>query len=89
MLFIEDMLPVHLSHFHLRFFTQTLTKLYFYNNQMGEKGVQCLADALKNSTVNLTLSSSISFISSLFHTDTHTSPSLRQPNQRQWGPTFR
>jgi Ran GTPase-activating protein (RanGAP) involved in mRNA processing and transport len=49
----------HLTHLH--FFIQTLTKLHLSNNQIGDAGAQHLADALRNNTVILILSSSISY----------------------------
>src|SRR3984957_357660 len=79
----------HLSHYHLHFFTQTLTTLNLSSNQIGPAGAQHLANALHNNTVNPFLYSSISLPSAIFHTDTHhTQPSI-QSNRRPRGTTSR
>jgi hypothetical protein len=51
-----------LSHIHIAtFFTQTLTTLTLLINKIAAVGAQYLADALRNNTVSLILSSSISY----------------------------
>src|SRR3984957_5455407 len=79
----------HLSHYHLHFFTQTLTTLDLRWNQIGEQGAQHLANALHNNTVNHFLYSSISLPSALFHTDTHHTQPSTQSNRRARGTTSR
>ena len=46
---------------HTHFFTQTVTTLNLSFNQVGDKGAQHIADALRNNTVTLMLSSSIEY----------------------------
>src|ERR1700722_741712 len=79
----------HLSHYHLQFFTQTLTTLDLSSNQIGEQGAQHLANALGNNTVNHLLYSSISLPSALFHTDTHHARPPGQSNRRARDTTSR
>ena len=45
----------------MHFFTQTLTTLNLRYNQIGVLGAQHLADGLRNNTVTLILSSSLSY----------------------------
>jgi hypothetical protein len=40
------------SHIHPHFFTQVLTTLHLYNNQIGDNGAQKLGDALKANNVS-------------------------------------
>jgi Ran GTPase-activating protein (RanGAP) involved in mRNA processing and transport len=44
-------LSLHMFHFYLRLFTQSLTTLQLQDNGIGNKGAQYLADALRNNTV--------------------------------------
>jgi hypothetical protein len=49
------------SYHHLHFFTQTLTTLDLYWNEIGDEGAQHLVDALQNNTVILFVFSSLSY----------------------------
>jgi hypothetical protein len=40
------------SHIHPHFFTQVLTTLHLYNNQIGDNGAQKLGDALKANNIS-------------------------------------
>jgi hypothetical protein len=58
--------------------TQTLTTLNLSNNEIGEKGAENLADALKNNTVNIFFVLSLSSASIPYHTDAdHTQPNCQ------------
>ena len=65
-----------ISYTHLHFFTQTLTTLNLWNNQIGAVGAQHPADALRNNTVTRILSSSISYTHVHFFTQTLTTLDL-------------
>jgi pantoate kinase len=47
-------------------FTQTLTTLKLFNNKIGREGLKYLANLLRNNTVNIFLSPSLSFPSLIF-----------------------
>ena len=51
-------LHLSLSHIYLHLYSQTLTGLYLYSNQIGDAGAQYLADALRDNKVILIFSSS-------------------------------
>jgi hypothetical protein len=59
------------------YFTQTLTTLHLRSTQIRDKGAQHLADALRNNTVTLIISSSISYTRLHFFTQTLTTLNLR------------
>jgi hypothetical protein len=65
------------------FLAQTLLTLGIFGNEVTEKGIQYLVDALQNNTVNLFLISSILFLSLLLYSDTHHTSTARQSNRRQ------
>ncbi len=50
---------------------QILTMLDLYDNQIGTKGVQHLAQALENNTVRKVFFFSITYSPLFFNTDTH------------------
>ena len=64
------------SFHHIHFFTQTLTLLDLYGNQIGDQGAQHLTDTLRNNTVTLFLSHSSSFHHIHFFTQTLTTLDL-------------
>ena len=79
---------------HRRLLTQTLTTLSLFNNQIGEKGAQSIADALRTNTVSLFLllthpPSHPHSPSTPSHTDTHHTRSRRQSNRRERSPIHR
>ena len=79
---------------HRRLLTQTLTTLSLWNNQIGEKGAQSIADALRTNTVSLFLLLTHSpshphSPSTPSHTDTHHTRSRRQSNRRERSPIHR
>ena len=47
--------PSHPHPHHRRLLTQTLTTLHLWNNEIGEKGAQSIADALRTNTVSFSL----------------------------------
>ena len=67
--------PSHPHPHHRRLLTQTLTTLNLYDNEIGEKGAQSIADALRTNTVSLFLlthsPSHPHSPSTPSHTDTH------------------
>jgi hypothetical protein len=67
----------------MHFLIQTLLKLGIFANEITEKGIQHLVDALQNNTVSIFLISSILFLSALLRSDTHHTSTARQSNRRQ------
>ncbi|CAF3017141.1 unnamed protein product [Rotaria sp. Silwood2] len=64
----------------------TLTNFHLRANRVGVKGARHVVDALRSNKVNHVLFSSLSFSSSLFHTDTHRTRSLIRSNRRRSDP---
>jgi hypothetical protein len=65
-------------------FTQTLTTLYLYSNQIGDKGVQYLSEALQKNSVkqnNQFIHFYHIFIFCGFHSDTHNTLAQKESNQ--------
>ena len=56
----------------MHFFTQALTTLDLTGHEIGDKGAEHLADGLRNNTVTLILSSSLSYSHLHFFTQTLT-----------------
>jgi hypothetical protein len=83
----KSVFTVNLSHVLLHFFSQTETKLELINNQIGDKGAQQLADAIRTSTVNQILSLPVSFTFIFSHVDAHTTRSLKKSHRESRGST--
>jgi hypothetical protein len=73
-----------LCHPTVSYFTQTLTTLDLYNNNIGVQGAQHLSDGLRQNTVRPRVFSSLPLSSNgfLFYTDTHYTQPLQQSNRR-------
>jgi hypothetical protein len=78
----KSVFTVNLSHVLLHFFSQTETKLELINNQIGDKGAQQLADAIRKNTVNQILSLPILFAFTFSHIDAHTNRSFKKSHRR-------
>jgi hypothetical protein len=78
---------INLLHVLLHFFSQTEKKLELFNNQIGDKGAQQLADAIRKNTVNQILSLPISFTFIFSHVDAHTTRSLKKSHRESRGST--
>jgi hypothetical protein len=71
---LERLVSSYILLFFSYIFIQTLTTLKLSMNQIGAEGAQHLGEALKQNKVNILLSSTLSSLSFIFHTDTHHTP---------------
>jgi hypothetical protein len=76
--------PLDLSHTHLFLYLQTLTTLELRYSVIGDEGAQHLADALRNNTVTLILSSYLSYLSAPLHTGIDQSGASWQLHESCW-----
>ncbi len=75
-------LSIHVYHIHLLLSTQALTTLNLSSNQIGDKGAQDLADALRNNTVTHIFYTCMLYPSPPIHADTPHAEPFIQSNQR-------
>jgi hypothetical protein len=80
---------VDFSDIYLILLTQILTKLIIRYNKIGDIGTQHLADVLRDNTVIILFSWTLSCLSSSIHIDTHYIGSFMESNWRTRGTTSR